>query len=122
MSKGIPGGMDDYSNWRGNYMYGGVGSCVYGTRSRFHLDQSDDEVVKAEVGATDPRFHYCPNPNIIRDHHNYEGSTSENHDDIKSRIIAHPRYSDLLQAYMDCQKVLFFSYIHNDHDRISVLI
>lgn len=30
-------------------------------------------------------------------------------DDIKAKIIAHPQYSNLLQAYMDCQKVLNIS-------------
>lgn len=26
---------------------------------------------------------------------------------MKAKIIAHPHYSTLLQAYLDCQKVLF---------------
>nr|AXL67962.1 homeobox protein knotted-1-like protein [Viola albida]AXL67963.1 homeobox protein knotted-1-like protein [Viola albida var. takahashii]AXL67964.1 homeobox protein knotted-1-like protein [Viola chaerophylloides] len=38
------------------------------------------------------------------DHHHHQISGSEA-DAIKAKIIAHPQYSNLLQAYLDCQKV-----------------
>ncbi|KAL8492190.1 hypothetical protein ACS0TY_023718 [Phlomoides rotata] len=93
---------------RGGFLYGGASSSVYARSSSGSINhhqlpissfllQSDGQnhsAVKTE-GATS---HY---PNIIReDHHHHH-----NHDDIKSKIIAHPHYSNLLQAYIDCQKV-----------------
>lgn len=97
--------MDEYNlQLRGGFPYGGpllaASSSVYGRSggpahhnhlpiSSFHLqsDGQDHAVVKTEGGS-----HY---PNI-EDHHAA----------IKSKIIAHPQYSNLLQAYMDCQKVI----------------
>lgn len=41
-------------------------------------------------------------------HHHHENDSSSNDvEAIKAKIIAHPQYSNLLEAYMDCQKVLF---------------
>ncbi|KAK4782517.1 hypothetical protein SAY86_016619 [Trapa natans] len=34
-----------------------------------------------------------------------ESSSSNQVESIKAKIVAHPRYSDLLEAYMDCQKI-----------------
>ncbi|KAK4767957.1 hypothetical protein SAY87_003098 [Trapa incisa] len=34
-----------------------------------------------------------------------ESSSSNDVEAIKAKIAAHPRYSDLLEAYMDCQKI-----------------
>lgn len=36
------------------------------------------------------------------------GESSNEVEAIKAKIIAHPQYSNLLQAYMDCQKVTNF--------------
>ncbi|XP_058725064.1 homeotic protein knotted-1-like [Vicia villosa] len=62
-------------------------------------------------------FHY-PNlmrtniiPQTIMNHHQQSGggggspSSSNEAEAIKAKIIAHPQYSSLLQAYMDCQKI-----------------
>ncbi|KAL1310355.1 hypothetical protein HN51_052991 [Arachis hypogaea] len=46
-------------------------------------------------------------PNDLH-HSSDQGGTQNSNDDveaIKAKIIAHPHYSNLLQAYMDCQKV-----------------
>ncbi|CAI9763083.1 unnamed protein product [Fraxinus pennsylvanica] len=69
--------------------------------------------VKTEAGTSQnhaPKFHY---PRIIRGHHSiqdnrprqqdYENSSEV--DAIKDKIIAPPQYSNLLEVYMDCQKV-----------------
>lgn len=100
----------------------------------FHLqsgdcyDQGDGHhhtaVVKTEAGTSQnhaPRFQY---PSIIRGHENLEDHHHHHHefdhrrtesesnpiqvDAIKAKIIAHPQYSNLLEAYMDCQKVAPF--------------
>ncbi|GMH03217.1 hypothetical protein Nepgr_005056 [Nepenthes gracilis] len=34
-----------------------------------------------------------------------QGASHDQMDDMKAKIIAHPHYSNLLQAYLDCQKV-----------------
>lgn len=41
-------------------------------------------------------------------HHQQENENSGEVEAIKAKIIAHPQYSNLLEAYMDCQKVLLF--------------
>lgn len=72
--------------------------------------------IKTEANTSQPqsqqhhvqKFHY---PLINRGHHilhhqqhqHQEGSNEV--ESIKAKIIAHPHYSNLLQAYMDCQKV-----------------
>lgn len=99
----------------------------------FHLQSGDcydntaaAGVVKSEVGTSQnhgPRFQY---PSMIRGHENLEDHHHHHHehhdeydhqrrresasnlgevDAIKAKIIAHPQYSNLLEAYMDCQKV-----------------
>lgn len=53
------------------------------------------------------KFHY---PSLISrggGHHQPENENSGEVEAIKAKIIAHPQYSNLLQAYMDCQKVTF---------------
>ncbi|PIN02370.1 Transcription factor MEIS1 [Handroanthus impetiginosus] len=97
--------------------------------SGFHLqsgdcyDQSEGQhhpIVKTEGGSTSqnhaPRFHYY-SPSVIRGHpqnvqDQHHRRRQESHeinpnevDAIKAKIIAHPQYSNLLEAYMDCQKV-----------------
>ncbi|XP_062098227.1 homeobox protein knotted-1-like 2 [Humulus lupulus] len=82
-------------------------------------------IVKTEASTSHhqhvQKFHYDPNL-MTRDHHQTvqqvhdHHQLPENQDDqphrsnkevetIKAKIIAHPQYSNLLEAYMDCQKV-----------------
>lgn len=48
-----------------------------------------------------PEFHYNP---LVQQQQQGNGSSNEV-DAIKAKIIAHPQYCNLLEAYMDCQKV-----------------
>ncbi|KAL1817666.1 hypothetical protein ACET3Z_020240 [Daucus carota] len=70
--------------------------------SRFH----HHPLVKMEAGSHNSvhhRFHY---PSAIRTHQeNIDQNQGAAAEAIKAKIIAHPQYSSLLQAYMDCQKV-----------------
>jgi hypothetical protein len=79
--------------------------------NNFHLQSSNNcyqpqtPTVKIEMGST--RFQY---PSLIRgitnDHHSTINQNSNDAEAIiKAKIIAHPQYSNLLQAYLDCQKV-----------------
>lgn len=114
-----------------NFLYGGPvlapTSSVYGRTSPagfpisgFHLqsgdhcyDRSSDQHsnVKTE-GAHTRNFQYN---SAIRSAMNVQDNDHESSDravdDIKAKIIAHPNYSNLLEAYMDCQKVRFISYL-----------
>ncbi|GLT62974.1 hypothetical protein SLA2020_355740 [Shorea laevis] len=78
--------------------------------SSFHLQSSEcyQSEVKSEVaGSSAQKFHY---PLVIRGHpaiphqDGNEGSGGDV-DAIKAKIISHPQYSSLLEAYLDCQKV-----------------
>ncbi|GFP87593.1 homeotic protein knotted-1 [Phtheirospermum japonicum] len=101
--------------------YGRTSSGLPMSSSGFHLHQSGGDgyqseqgpIVKTEAGSTSqnnnggPRFHYHPPP-VIRGYFQGHHRENENHgevDAIKAKIIAHPHYSNLLEAYMDCQKV-----------------
>lgn len=126
--------MSENSNSRCNFLYGGsvvapASNSVYG-RSSFHLqsgncyDQSDaqqHQTVKTESGAAQDhasRFQYTrpyPTP-VLEDHRRRHDRRQDNQDSgeaesIKAKIIAHPQYSSLLDAYMDCQKVNHFSFL-----------
>ncbi|KAK7291025.1 hypothetical protein RIF29_05869 [Crotalaria pallida] len=83
----------------------------------FQSDQVQHSVVKTEAAAAatttsqlhTPIFHY---PSLMRVNlHNMQqqgGSQVSSNNEveaIKAKIIAHPQYSNLLEAYMDCQKV-----------------
>ncbi|XP_048227379.1 homeobox protein knotted-1-like 2 [Ricinus communis] len=83
--------------------------------SPFHLQSSEcfqsevHPIVKTEASTSQHalKFHYP----LLRGHqplnhqqHANESSTNEV-ESIKAKIIAHPQYSNLLEAYMDCQKV-----------------
>lgn len=91
--------------------------------TNFHLQSSDcyqsegqtQPIVKIEMGSSQQaqRFHY---PSMIRGHQGVnhqqdqqqqrqENDSSSEAEAIKAKIIAHPQYSNLLEAYMDCQKV-----------------
>ncbi|GKV20000.1 hypothetical protein SLEP1_g30184 [Rubroshorea leprosula] len=79
--------------------------------SSFHLQSSEcyqsDVKTSDAAGSSSQKFHY---PLVIRGHpviphqDGNENSGAEV-EAIKAKIIAHPQYSDLLEAYMDCQKV-----------------
>lgn len=98
--------------------------------SGFHLQGGDcnydHPTVKTEAGTSQNHHHHhqAPwfhNPSVIRphqgvnrDHHHHvhqrrpesdAGGGGGDVDAIKAKIIAHPQYSNLLEAYMDCQKV-----------------
>lgn len=96
--------------------------------SSFHLQSSaecyqqsegqDHPIVKTEAGASSHQQHgqhKFQYPSIIRSHqtvqdhhqqpHHQESEISGEVEAIKAKIIAHPQYSNLLEAYMDCQKV-----------------
>ena len=84
-------------------------------------------IVKTEASTSHhhhvQKFHY---PNLMtRDHHQTVQQVHDHHqlpedhdhdhphrskevEAIKAKIIAHPQYSNLLEAYMDCQKVYLF--------------
>ncbi|XP_019153386.1 PREDICTED: homeotic protein knotted-1-like [Ipomoea nil] len=62
-----------------------------GGGGEFHLQQPYDPIVKTEGGSTSHNHH----------HQRFESEVEA----IKAKIIAHPQYSNLLEAYMDCQKV-----------------
>jgi len=98
-----------------------------------HEGGGGSPVVKSEGGGTPhqyfPRFHYpllttaaaarghhqAPTPTAFHQQQDVGGagenhgnsSTSGSHEveAIKAKIIAHPQYSNLLEAYLDCQKV-----------------
>lgn len=119
---------------RGNFLYSspvlGPNSSSYGRAnscsnvstqqtqmpisSSFHLQsgscfQSETHpIVKTEAGTSHlgQKFHYP----LMRGHQSQEGSESSTEAEaIKAKIIAHPQYSNLLEAYMDCQKVFNFT-------------
>ncbi|PIN05745.1 Transcription factor MEIS1 [Handroanthus impetiginosus] len=107
----------------------GSGTFQYGDSSwpinSFHLQSAggncyDNPIVKTEAaGSTSqmnhaPKFHQYIYPSItVQDHYNHNHHTrqleteinSGEVDAMKAKIIAHPQYSKLLDAYMDCQKV-----------------
>ncbi|KAJ7958316.1 Homeobox protein knotted-1-like 1 [Quillaja saponaria] len=116
---------------RGNFLYSTGGSSVGNHQHRqaqaqaqtqipintFHLHQpsgsdcfqSDQAhpTVKTEANTSQPAqfFHY---PLLRAMHPQQQHGGTENSIDvesIKAKIIAHPQYSNLLEAYMDCQKV-----------------
>ncbi|KAI4389507.1 hypothetical protein MLD38_001727 [Melastoma candidum] len=60
--------------------------------------------VKREAQHQAEKFRYS----LVRDPTGWQGPGEGSGDDaeaIKAKIIAHPQYPDLLQAYMDCQKI-----------------
>ncbi|CAI9116029.1 OLC1v1017073C1 [Oldenlandia corymbosa var. corymbosa] len=103
-----------------------MNSTAFQLHSGECYDQSDGQnhhpTVKTEAGSSHhhhhhqgQKFHY---PSIIRTHHHHQhlqqqrdenesgnNGNSDEADAIKAKIVAHPQYSDLLDAYMDCQKV-----------------
>lgn len=124
--------LGENSSQRGNnFLYGGIpllsspNSSIYGRTSGGGgggdcYDQSQavvHPIVKTEGGSSTSHHHHTfQYPSIIRsgyhhqtvqNHHESESSGSEV-DALKAKIIAHPQCSNLLDAYMDCQKVSTF--------------
>lgn len=68
-------------------------------------------IVKTEASTSQhlQTFHYA----LMRGHPGLQqqqqgnDSSSTDVEAIKGKIIAHPQYSNLLEAYMDCQKVFY---------------
>ncbi|XP_073118683.1 homeobox protein knotted-1-like 2 [Henckelia pumila] len=111
-------------NSRGNFIYmapvygrtnnntsASQSQMMMSSSSSFHLQSYDHEsqhnisTVKTEAASQIIHpltiFNY---PSIINTPLHQQTTTSEV-DAIKAKIIAHPHYSNLLEAYMDCQKV-----------------
>ncbi|XP_047938185.1 homeotic protein knotted-1-like isoform X2 [Salvia hispanica] len=87
--------LTETSNSRGAAFFYGGGSN--GGGGGFHIHSCyDSPAVKTEAGTSHPRFQY---PSTFNSLDPIETDT------IKAKIIAHPQYSNLLEAYMDCQKV-----------------
>ncbi|XP_076899543.1 homeobox protein knotted-1-like 2 [Bidens hawaiensis] len=77
----------------GNNLYGrGESDPAAGGFHHHHLDQYHHPMVKIET----EKFHNYPS--VMTFNHNEDEA-------LKAKIISHPHYSNLLQAYMDCQKV-----------------
>lgn len=121
--------MEDYNHLnestsqRGSFLY--TAAPIYGRGSNsqhnqiavngFHLHQPSDcfqsaeannhTIVKTEGSSSShqnlQKFHY---PLLV--HHQQQATEGPSEAEaIKAKIIAHPHYSNLLEAYMDCQKV-----------------
>ncbi|GMI91058.1 BREVIPEDICELLUS, KNOTTED-like from Arabidopsis thaliana, BREVIPEDICELLUS 1 [Hibiscus trionum] len=125
--------LDENSNPRGNFLYAtpvlAPNSSPYGRASSgsnvsnqqaemplfsFQLQSSEcyqseaHPIVKTEASNSQhgQKFHYP----LLREHqavyHQQEGNESSSElEAMKAKIIAHPQYNNLLEAYMDCQKV-----------------
>jgi hypothetical protein len=71
-------------------------------------------IVKTEATTSQhvQKFHY-PLMRVQQQHQQQQGNeNSGDVEDIKAKIMAHPQYSNLLEAYMDCQKVYIYIYIY----------
>ncbi|GER40223.1 homeobox protein knotted-1-like 1 [Striga asiatica] len=125
--------LGEHANSRGsssssvNFLYG-PGGPILGPGSSagaFHLHQTSDcydnhhhhqgPIVKTEGGSNSKfNYHHNHNHNHNQHNHNHGPAVIRGHfegqlrvdeiDAIKAKIIAHPHYSNLLEAYMDCQK------------------
>ncbi|KAK6940323.1 ELK domain [Dillenia turbinata] len=114
-----------YASQVANYGRGGGGSGNQQMQiNTFHLQsgsgggqcfQSESQaqthpIVKTEAATSQLQkfhnYHLTPSRGGVH-HHQQETLLAENSqvDAIKAKIISHPQYSNLLQAYMDCQKV-----------------
>ncbi|KAI7730956.1 hypothetical protein M8C21_002543 [Ambrosia artemisiifolia] len=95
------------SNTGTTFLYGsGPDTCLYGRETNessdpafhhhHHHHHPGDQypVVKIES----EKFHNYPSSSSMMSFHNEDEA-------LKAKIISHPHYSNLLQAYMDCQKV-----------------
>ncbi|XP_051150739.1 homeotic protein knotted-1-like isoform X2 [Andrographis paniculata] len=111
--------MSENMNSRGGEGGGSLyGSSVLAPVSGFHLqsgncfDQSDGQqlpIVKTEDGSFQNRLLRFHQPSTLRGDQivleHRRQPESESVDSIKAKIVAHPQYFNLLEAYADCQKV-----------------
>ncbi|KAG6406848.1 hypothetical protein SASPL_134459 [Salvia splendens] len=94
--------MEEYNHHLTETSNSGGAAFFYGGGSNgggggFHIHSCyDSPAVKTEAGTSHPRFQY---PSTFNSLDPIETDT------VKAKIIAHPQYSNLLEAYMDCQKV-----------------
>ncbi|KAJ8762556.1 hypothetical protein K2173_007995 [Erythroxylum novogranatense] len=126
--------MNENTTPRGNFLYASQilapNSSPYGRTSSgcnlssqqtqmplspFHLQSSEcfqseanPHIVKTEANTSHHHAYKFHNP-LLRGHHavnQHQGSESSSEvEAIKAKIIAHPKYSNLVEVYMDCQKV-----------------
>lgn len=73
--------------------------------------------VKSEASTSKFHHHQVYHPLFHPD-----GSSGNDVDAIKAKIIAHPQYSSLLEAYMDCQKVIHSLITPHHHEFLASLI
>lgn len=126
-SQGTPRGNFLYASptLGGNYGRAAAASDHNQQNNTFHLQSSGGEcfpstqsTVKTEAaGSTSQharhKFHHpqFPPPSLVlsRGHNDQQLPVQQQNENeveaIKAKIIAHPHYSNLLQAYMDCQRV-----------------
>nr|AKB11679.1 KNAT1 [Populus tomentosa] len=125
--------MSENTTPRGNFLYASQllapNSSPYGRTSSgstvsnqqtqmplnpFHLQSNDQcfqsdthPIVKTEASTSHAqKFHYPLLRGYQTINQQQQGSESSSEvEAIKAKIIAHPQYSNLLEAYMDCQKV-----------------
>ncbi|KAF6157973.1 hypothetical protein GIB67_015289 [Kingdonia uniflora] len=120
---------------RGSFLYsGGTGpnkaspSSLFGRTSShhhpinaFHLQSGESfftqasPIVKTEANPSSHHFSLIrggvTQTQTLHHHqqqqqqHQHQQESTNSSDTMKAKIIAHPQYSNLLQAYMDCQKV-----------------
>lgn len=125
--------MSENTTPRGNFLYASQllapNSSPYGRTSSgstvsnqqtqmplnpFHLQSNDQcfqsdthPIVKTEASTSHAqKFHYPLLRGYQTINQQQQGSESSSEvEAIKAKIIAHPQYSNLMEAYMDCQKV-----------------
>ncbi|CAK9317387.1 unnamed protein product [Citrullus colocynthis] len=119
--------VNENSNGRGNFLYGsgnsssgnfGRSTAEMGVVNTFHLQHGTDcfqphhPIVKTEATTSHHqllKFHYPlirpPPPAHPPPTCRPEQNGVVDVEAIKAKILAHPQYSSLLEAYMECQKV-----------------
>lgn len=135
--------MDENTASRGNFLYQSpnLGANQQTTQmpiNTFHLQSGGGDcfqsgahpIVKTEASTSQhvQKFHHYPlmSPSSRGSHHqstvqqqqqhgHQENESSSNEvEAIKAKIIAHPHYANLLEAYMDCQKVILFFFFFKE--------
>ncbi|KAK8642632.1 hypothetical protein V6N13_011969 [Hibiscus sabdariffa] len=124
--------LNENSNPRGNFLYAtpvlAPNSSPYGRASSganvsnqqaemplisFQLQSSEcyqseaHPIVKSEASNSQhaQKFHYSLLRGYQAVHHQQDGNESSSEvEAMKAKIVAHPQYNNLLEAYMDCQK------------------
>ncbi|XP_010556494.1 PREDICTED: homeobox protein knotted-1-like 1 [Tarenaya hassleriana] len=116
-----------YNSNHHHMLFPNMGSLVHhhhhhqSSENCFRSDHDQpNPVVKSEASSSRSLSHYSL---LMRAIHNHQESNNNNNEDdnsnsnsnmpvggsdveaMKAKIIAHPQYSSLLEAYMDCQKI-----------------